>query len=225
MTEGKSLTSSGQGLALLLVLALHGGLLAWLWQQRLLPPPSRLATVMVELLRPAPPQAPPPPEPVPERERPPEPPKPVTLEPPRRKVQQARQLVAAGPARETDQVVTPPPPPEPEPPVVTPTPAALPAGPLRLAGDLALSCPQRTPPSYPQLSRRRGEEGTVVVQVELDEEGRVSEARVARGSGWERLDEAALAAVRQWRCQPARREGRTVRAVALQPFHFKLSGN
>ncbi|OQX17711.1 MAG: hypothetical protein BWK76_09805 [Desulfobulbaceae bacterium A2] len=212
---------TARGLALLLVLALHGGLLAWLWQQRLLPPPSQLATVMVDLLRPA--QAPPPPEPEPERETPPEPPRPVTLEPPRRKVQVARQLVAAGPARETDQVVTSPP--EPEPPAVVPAPAVLPVGPLRLSGDLAFSCPQRTPPSYPQLSRRRGEEGTVLVQVELDEEGRVSEARVVQGSGWERLDEAALFAVRQWRCQPPRREGRPVRAVALQPFHFKLAGN
>ncbi|OQX11302.1 MAG: hypothetical protein BWK76_19305 [Desulfobulbaceae bacterium A2] len=214
---------TARGIALLFALALHGALLAWLWQQRLLPPPAQLATVMVDLLRPAP--APPPlPEPEPEREIPPEPPRPVTLEPPRRKVQVARQLVAAGPARDADQVFAPPPDREPEPPAA-PVPAAFPVGPLRLSGDLALSCPQRTPPSYPQLSRRRGEEGTVLVQVELDEEGRVREARVVQGSGWERLDEAALFAVRQWRCQPPRREGRPARAVALQPFHFKLAGN
>jgi len=62
----------------------------------------------------------------------------------------------------------------------------------------------------------------VVLRVELDEQGNVSASRVATSSGFARLDEAALAAVKTWRCNPARRDGQPVRAVALQPFKFVL---
>ena len=62
----------------------------------------------------------------------------------------------------------------------------------------------------------------MVLRVELDEQGRVGAARVATASGFARLDEAALAAVKTWRCNPARRDGQPVRAVALQPFKFVL---
>ena len=38
-------------------------------------------------------------------------------------------------------------------------------------------------------------------------------------------DEAAIAAIRTWRCNPATRNGRPVRATALQPIKFVLQGN
>jgi protein TonB len=63
------------------------------------------------------------------------------------------------------------------------------------------------------------------LRVELDEQGKVSMARVATSSGLSRLDEAALAAVRTWRCAPGTRNGQPVRATALQPFKFVLHGN
>ena len=99
---------------------------------------------------------------------------------------------------------------------------ARPAGPVSLGSELAVACPERSAPVYPPLSRRQGEEGKVVLRVELDEQGRVGAARVATASGFARLDEAALAAVKTWRCNPARRDGQPVRAVALQPFKFVL---
>lgn len=70
-----------------------------------------------------------------------------------------------------------------------------------------------------------GEEGTVVLRVELDERGKVCAALVATSSGFERLDSAALDAVRSWQCMPAHRDGRPVHAVALQPFKFVLQGS
>jgi protein TonB len=74
------------------------------------------------------------------------------------------------------------------------------------------------------LSRRLGEQGKVVLRVELDTQGAVSSAYVVSSSGARRLDDAALAAVRQWRCNPAQRGGAAVRATALQPFNFILEG-
>jgi len=48
---------------------------------------------------------------------------------------------------------------------------------------------------------------------------------VNKTSGSQRLDEAAIAAVRTWHCHPAMRDGVPVHAVALQPFNFILEGN
>jgi len=105
-------------------------------------------------------------------------------------------------------------------------PSTLPgaAGPVGLTSELALVCPVRTPPPYPPVSRRLGETGRVVLRVELDETGRVTAAHVISSSGHPRLDAAALAAVGAWRCEPARRDGRPVRSVAVQPFDFTLQG-
>jgi protein TonB len=63
-----------------------------------------------------------------------------------------------------------------------------------------------------------------VLRVELSEEGRVARAQVEKSSGHVRLDDAALAAVKTWKCYPPQREGRPVRAIALQPFNFVLEG-
>ena len=104
-------------------------------------------------------------------------------------------------------------------------PAPVPVGPVSISSELAVACPQRTAPAYPSLSRRLGETGKVVLRVELDEQGLVATARVETASGYERLDQAALAAVKTWRCNPPRRNGQPVRAVARQPFHFVLQGN
>ena len=38
-------------------------------------------------------------------------------------------------------------------------------------------------------------------------------------------DDAALAVVKTWRCNPAIRNGQPVRAIALQPFNFVLQGH
>ena len=88
----------------------------------------------------------------------------------------------------------------------------------------ALACHERAAPAYPALSRRMRETGTVVLEVELDESGHVAAIRVDRSSGHARLDEAALTAVRRWRCQPAQRNGMPIRGIALQPIRFALEG-
>jgi protein TonB len=60
-----------------------------------------------------------------------------------------------------------------------------------------------TQPTYPLQSRRLGEEGSVELLVFVLPNGRVGEARVAVGSGYARLDEAAMReALRNWRFLP-----------------------
>jgi protein TonB len=95
---------------------------------------------------------------------------------------------------------------------------------MLLNGDLSVSCTERPPPAYPKLSVRLGEQGKTIVLVELDELGHVINVAIKKKSGFARLDEAAIAAVKTWRCNPAKRNGAAVRAVALQPFNFILKG-
>ncbi|MDP1526024.1 MAG: energy transducer TonB [Rhodocyclaceae bacterium] len=202
------------------VFALHAAALWGLWQHRLIPTPAEAVTLFVNFITP----------PVPEKKvvlKPP-PPKPTPIEKPQLRPQ-PQQIVAATPVVVPTDYVAPPPPPLPvvEATPVPPAPPAppKPAGPIMLGGELSVACPERTPPRYPHHSRRMGEEGAVVLRVELDEQGNISAARVSASSGFARLDEAALGAVRTWRCIPPTHHGRPVRAIAVQPFNFVLQGS
>lgn len=191
-----------------IVIALHGAALYALLSHRILVVPDDVMTLFVETitLRPPPKEEP---KPQPEKKS--------------RKVErpQPQQIVAQAPVVSPAEPVAPPPPPIP----VAEAPTPRPAGAVTLSSELSVTCPERRPPAYPPFSRRLGEEGKVVLRVELDEQGSVSAARVATASGFARLDEAALAAVKTWRCTPAQRDGQPVRAVALQPFKFVLQGS
>ncbi len=92
------------------------------------------------------------------------------------------------------------------------------------------SVPQQTSPSfagnspavYPDLARQRGWEGVVLVRIHIDAEGRVIHAEIAKSSGYEVLDAAAITTVRHWRGSPATLSGRPVATVELLPFRFRL---
>ncbi|MEE8283537.1 MAG: TonB family protein [Alphaproteobacteria bacterium] len=78
-------------------------------------------------------------------------------------------------------------------------------------------------PQYPWISRRRGEQGRVVLEVAVAADGRAKEVRVKRSSGSARLDRAALAAVRAWRFKPALSYGRAVAGRIDVPIVFRLT--
>ncbi|MBK9782862.1 MAG: TonB family protein [Betaproteobacteria bacterium] len=195
------------------VLALHAAALYGLWQHRLIPSPQEAMTLFVNFI------APPAPEKKEEPKLPPPKPKPIEKPQPRQIIAETRVIVP------TDYVAPPPPEKSSPEPVIQAPPMPLPPGPMALSSELSVACPERSAPAYPAQSRRLGETGVVVLRVELGESGNVALARVDRSSGYPRLDEAALAAVRTWRCTPATRNGHPVRAVALQPFNFILNGN
>jgi TonB family protein len=60
---------------------------------------------------------------------------------------------------------------------------------------------------------------TVLVEVDVGEDGRVTSSKAARGAAG--LDAAALDAARQWRFRPARREGTAIPSVAYIVFGFR----
>lgn len=207
-------SSRDSSVGVLLVVAAHAAALWGLWTHRLIAMPEDAATLFVNFI--APPDLP--------KARRVEPP--PRREPPRPRLRhearpQPSQLAAEAPLNSFAEFAVPPAPT----PVVAAAVEPKPAGPVTLGAELSVSCPERTAPSYPVPSRRLNETGTAVLRVELDEQGRVAAARVATGSGFDRLDAAALAAVKTWRCNPAQRNGQPVRAVALQPFKFVLQGS
>lgn len=78
-------------------------------------------------------------------------------------------------------------------------------------------------PEYPRRAREDGIQGLVVVRVIIGTDGRVEpgHTRVIRSVA--ALDEAAIAAVNQWRFSPAiGREGRPVRVIVKLPVEFSL---
>ncbi len=77
-------------------------------------------------------------------------------------------------------------------------------------------------PRYPSLSRRFGEQGRVLLDVYILPDGTVGEIRLNTSSGFARLDEAALAAVRHWRFVPARRGDEAIPYWYVQPITFSL---
>ncbi len=80
------------------------------------------------------------------------------------------------------------------------------------------------PPRYPTEARRRRETGTVVLMVVVNEEGRVAAISIADSSGVDRLDKAALSAVRQWRWSPTIIDGRPSEVRGLVRIPFELKG-
>jgi protein TonB len=205
---------------LAMVLALHGALLYAAMSYKLIPPPQEAGTLFVNLINP-PKKVEPPPEPAKPL------PKKVTLVKPQPILQPIPEslLVSNAPVVTANEPVAPPPPVVPAPPAPEPV-VEAPAKPttVTLSSDLSVSCPQRSMPNYPAASRRLNEHGLVVLRVELDETGHITTARVETSSGYKRLDDAGLAIVKTWHCNAATRQGKAVRAVALQPFDFILEG-
>ncbi len=78
------------------------------------------------------------------------------------------------------------------------------------------------PPVYPQLAQRRGDEGLVMLRVDVSGDGQPRSVAVLRSSGHESLDAAAMTAVRQWRFVPATSNNVPIASIADVPVAFRL---
>lgn len=94
---------------------------------------------------------------------------------------------------------------------------------LRVSGGVLLAKAVAKPqPPYPQIARAAGVEGAVVVEVTVDETGRVISARAI--SGHPLLRDAAVTAARGWRFEPTVLSGSPARVIGAIAFNFRRDG-
>lgn len=174
--------------------------------------------------------------PVPQRA--PAPPPILRPEPPQKKLRSpvppAQVIAAAAPAAPEAFVV---PSESPAEPVSVPVAAPPPSAPVAVAAPVPAAPPPapRTLPNsavqflqppevvYPRVSQRKAETGLVVVRAYVGATGdHAQSVQVERSSGHDRLDQAALAAVRKARFKPYSENGQPVEGWALVPIKFEL---
>lgn len=184
----------------------------------------QVAPMMVDLIalpEPPPPAPPPPPQPVakptPPPSRPPllaapvpepvapasftAPPPPVEVLP-----QPAPAVVAAAPA----PAAPPAPPPPPSPPA------------RRVVAATAVQYRVLPPVEVPRASRRAGESGMVWLKVVVNVAGLPTSVQVQRSSGYPRLDEQAVWAMRQARFKPQTENGSPIELEVIAPIEYPL---
>jgi periplasmic protein TonB len=79
-------------------------------------------------------------------------------------------------------------------------------------------------PSYPNLSRRMSEQGTVLLRVFVTVAGDAVTVELKQSSGFSRLDKAAQDAVQNWKFVPAKKGEQPVAAWVVVPIKFSLKG-
>ena len=77
-------------------------------------------------------------------------------------------------------------------------------------------------PVYPESARRAGIQGTTLLRIHIETDGRVSEVTVERSAGNQSLDQAAADAVRRWRFEPALNSAGPVAMSAVIPVVFRM---
>ena len=78
------------------------------------------------------------------------------------------------------------------------------------------------PPRYPECSRLAGEQGVVLVRVDVATSGNVNRVLLARSSGYPALDRAAVEAVKGWKFHPASAAGIAMTSEVTVPVRFEL---
>ncbi|MES2322448.1 MAG: energy transducer TonB [Pseudomonadota bacterium] len=105
--------------------------------------------------------------------------------------------------------------------VAAPAPAPVATGPKTITSGVDfIQAPQ---PVYPQMSRKMGEQGKVVLRILVNEKGLPSQVSVQSSSGSTRLDEAGRQAVLRALFKPYIEDGRAVSVYVIFPLNFELT--
>jgi protein TonB len=192
------------GLHVLIVYALASGLA----HQMVEVMKSPLETKIIKEEKPPDEDTPPPPPP-PKLVAPP----PPYIPPPEISIQQTQSVNAITAVQK--EVVVPKPAPTPQVAVVAP-PVHVPAG-----TDPNKYCPRK--PDYPSLSKRNSEEGTVILEFLIGDDGSVKDSKVVQSSGHTRLDEAARSGLSSYcHFKPATDDGKPVQTWQQLKYTWRL---
>ncbi len=128
---------------------------------------------------------------------------------------------AASPSPTMAQVLPPAPPPAPVASTEA-TPAPAPSLAPRTIPPSAVQYLVPPAPVYSRVSARMRESGKALVRVYIDEAGLPRNVQIATSTGFARLDDAAVAAVRNCRFKPYNENGAAVAGWAAIPIEFEL---
>jgi protein TonB len=77
-------------------------------------------------------------------------------------------------------------------------------------------------PPYPEKAQQLGQEGLVILTIEILKDGTAGKIEIITSSGYPLLDESALKTVLNWKFVPAKVNGRAVTSTITIPIRFRL---
>lgn len=84
----------------------------------------------------------------------------------------------------------------------------------------ARPAPSNPPPVYPPAADLENRQGRTILRVEVDAKGKATKVEVIQSSGHKDLDNAAVAAVRNWHFLPAMKDESAVAQTIAVPIRF-----
>lgn len=210
-------------LIILLVTAIHVGVILWLNRPEAITSEAKPLIMDVSMIRVAAPK----PAVIPQPPAPPVEKKPLLKKTPPKVsdkkpppiIQKAEDFAPIEPAKETP------------PPVSQPAASSSPTQPATSSSDqfteanFRANYAQNPKPEYPAIARSRGWTGKVLLKVRVSAEGLAESVALEKTSGHDILDENAIEAVKQWRFIPAKRGETPVASSVIVPIDYKLNNN
>jgi protein TonB len=104
-----------------------------------------------------------------------------------------------------------------------PSPPAPPAAATDIGASVDISSKNMNPPKYPPSAFRSGAEGEVILIIDVDANGNVTNVAVEKSSRNRDLDRAAMEAARKWRFNSAVVNGQKTAGRVRVPVNFALN--
>ena len=140
------------------------------------------------------------------------------------KVSAPTEVAQAAPVAPVSAPTAPTPPAPPAPPAPAPAPVVTAPSKTEVSIPASYSASNQKP-IYPNMSKRLGEQGTVVLRVLVKADGSAGEVEVKSSSSYPRLDQAAVEAVKTWRFNSAKIDGKAIDEWYQVPIPFKLQSS
>ena len=78
-------------------------------------------------------------------------------------------------------------------------------------------------PTYPLIARKKGWEGIVILQTNVDKEGNVKYIRILESSGFKVFDDVSIQTLKKWKFKPAKKGNKYVEDIVNIPVRFVLT--
>ena len=95
--------------------------------------------------------------------------------------------------------------------------------PLKSSATYKIGSEKNPHPIYPLIARKKGWEGKVVLQTDVDKQGNVKFVRILESSGFKVLDDISIETLKTWRFKPAKLGNKFVDDIVDIPVKFVLT--